>query len=107
MTVKECNKFSRCIKDLVKHCGGGNNVHSLTSIYNYMIPTRAGLLLLKVEGNKLYCCFLHPDKAAELLPDSYRHRLNKYSGKWNFLFDGDVSASEALEYFKSEFQYVE
>jgi hypothetical protein len=59
----------------------------------------------------IFCRFLNPAAAQKVLHGNERvyigsgHRLNPYSGKWNFHF-GNVSADEALGLFKAEFEKV-
>ena len=104
MTKPEQAKLARLVDQWITDNHGAPNAVELVSMYPYMIPTRAGALLVHLDGDNLFCRFVDPTAANKLL--TYRNRLNPYSGKWNFHFR-DWSAHEAIEYMLTEFQYVQ
>lgn len=86
-TKKQHDTFNKRIEKLLFSLGA---ISGGKLGYKYTIETNAGLLYINLhEAEKgdiysVYCIFDNPSKAKEVLDMSIPHKLNAYSGKWNF-----------------------
>lgn len=70
--------------------------------YNAVFETKAGVLKIHASIESIFNIFArfdHPTRAVEIGGRLVDHRLNPYSGKWNFHYRDE---KEALSDFESE-----
>lgn len=107
MLKKERTKLRKLFLAWLESVGGAKNTAFLAGMYEWMVPTRAGALVLNLhdDDDAIFSRFEHPDKAARLIPASWGN-LNTYSGKWNYHFDRSFTAESAMKRFTEDFERV-
>jgi hypothetical protein len=77
--------LERLVTEHVMGCGGRRNSVYLEGMYDFVVDTECGPLLVHPDKDTVYCRFVDADRAKK---GNVGGHLNPYTGKWNHHYIG-------------------